>query len=202
MQISARGLALIADFEGFRPTLYNDPAGNCTIGYGFLVHLGPCDGRPSEQPYANGLTEPKARAALRIKAAQYAAYVTHFTTSPLNQNQFDAMTSFCYNVGPGGYSHSTVLAAINRDDYGQAAVNLQLYVRGTDGATYPGLVRRRAAEAALFNQPMEAPMPTPTRPTAHHLITAARIFLKAADHALRGRQLPDATKAQLRYLIR
>ena len=200
MQVSQRGIDLIAEFEGFRPTLYNDPAGHCTIGYGFLVHLGNCDDRESEQPYTNGMTEPQARDYLHTQAAAYAAYVTQFTTRPLNQNQFDAMTSFCYNVGPGGYRDSTVLAAINRGDLHQAAANLDGYVRGTDGVTYPGLVRRRGAEAALFNEPMEAPMPL--APTTAQLINATRIFLNGADHALRGIPLPDSVKAQLLYLLR
>ena len=200
MQVSARGIALIAEFEGFSPVLYNDPAGHCTIGYGFLIHLGPCDGRAGEQVYAGGMPEPTARAELAKKAAAYALYVDLYTPRALNQNQFDAMTSFCYNVGPGGYRDSTVLAAINRGDLHQAAANLDGYVRGTDGVTYPGLVRRRAAEAALFNEPMEAPMPL--APTTAQLINATRIFLNGADHALRGIPLPDSVKAQLLYLLR
>jgi GH24 family phage-related lysozyme (muramidase) len=147
MDVSDAGLKLIAEFEGFSPTLYDDPVGHCTIGYGFLVHLGNCDGRADEAPYLNGITEAQGRAMLTEKVQPYAAAVERLS-KPLTQHQFDALTSLCYNIGQKGYERSSVRTAINAG--GDVCAELRKYVRGTDGKTYPGLVRRREAECAMF----------------------------------------------------
>jgi len=161
--ISNIGLDLIKEFEGFVPYLYNDPV-NATIGYGFLLHLGLyheqrgvcslCDQWPRKRETAKWLTEEEGLVMLRAKVSVYAGYVEQQTHVPLNQNQFDAMTSFCYNVGPGGYGSSTVLGVINAGRYQDVCWELKRYVRGTDGVVYPGLVRRRQAECDLFSAPV------------------------------------------------
>lgn len=156
MRVSAAGLVLIAEFEGFSPVLYNDPAGNCTIGYGFLVHLGPCDGRPSEEQWrrAQPLTKAGALETLREKVSVYADAVARRVTVELTQLQFDALTSFCYNVGLGGFERSSVLRAVNAR--GDVCAELRKYIRGTDGIVYPGLVRRRQRECGMFGTPAPA----------------------------------------------
>lgn len=71
MRLSKKGADFIGAFEGFSATLYNDPAGHCTIGYGHLVHLGNCDGsEPAE--FKRGITRKRAARLLRedARAAQ------------------------------------------------------------------------------------------------------------------------------------
>lgn len=148
MLVSDAGVRLIAEFEGFSARLYDDPAGNCTVGYGFLVHLGPCDGRASEASYVAPLLPAQGLVMLREKVAEYAAFVARLATVALTQPQFDALTSFCYNVGCGGFERSTVRVAVNTGD--DVCRELRGYVRGTDGVVYPGLVRRRRAECAMY----------------------------------------------------
>lgn len=68
--ISRAGLKFIADWEGFRGQLYNDPAGHCTIGFGHLVHHGPCNGTEPER-FKRGLTRAQALALLREDASGF-----------------------------------------------------------------------------------------------------------------------------------
>lgn len=157
-QISQEGLALIASFEGFSPYLYDDPAGHATVGYGFLVHLGnyhrqrgvcpKCDQWARIGETALYLSPEKGRELLREKAQPYTEAVVR-TTRPMNQHELDALSSFCFNVGPGGYINSSVRQAVNTN--GDVCAALRRYVTGV-GFPYPlpGLVRRREAECAMF----------------------------------------------------
>lgn len=158
MDISENGLQLIIEFEGFSGKLYNDPSENCTIGYGYLVHMGRCNGALSEAPYRNGISEQQGKDLLHSTVQSYVAAVNNDTKVPLTQNQFDALVSFCYNIGTGGYAQSSVLAALNRGDYTSVCNHLLEYIHGSDGSSLPGLVRRRQAECQLFNSQDEEEM--------------------------------------------
>jgi len=158
MKISA-GLVLIAEFEGFGAELYNDPAGHCTIGYGHLLHLGPCDGRTDELPYQDGITTAQGRALLAEDVVRYEGFVELFVSVPLNQSQFDALVSFCYNVGGGGLRDSSVVTVLNQGRYDDVCAELRKYVHGVGvDEPFPGLVRRREAECRLFGSPEEDDM--------------------------------------------
>ncbi|HZP93344.1 MAG TPA: lysozyme [Burkholderiales bacterium] len=153
---SDEGLRLIAEFEGFVGHLYDDPAGNATIGYGHLIHLGPYHRTPGACPlcdqYRAGITEDEGRRLLAVEAQPYADVVVR-TSRPLRQCELDALTSFAYNVGQGGYINSDVRREVNRN--GDVCAALRQVVHGSDGKVYPGLVRRRDAECALFYKPSE-----------------------------------------------
>lgn len=156
MKISDAGLRLIGEFEGLRTKLYDDPAGHCTVGYGHLLHLGPCDGRSAEAPYVGGITAAQAQELLREDVIRYERYVEQYVRVPINQNQFDALVSFCFNVGGGGLQNSTVLAVLNQGHYDNVCAELRKYVHGVGMDTpLPGLIRRREAECALFSSPDE-----------------------------------------------
>ncbi|MDP3767391.1 MAG: lysozyme [Dehalococcoidia bacterium] len=149
--MSDAGLALIAGFEGMVLHLYNDPAGNCTVGIGRLVHLGACDGRAGEAPYAHGITEARAYELLREDVATFEGYVRTLVSVPLEQHQFNALVSFCYNVGVGSFQVSALRHRLNAADYAGVCEELKRWIYGSDGVVYEGLVRRREAECALFN---------------------------------------------------
>ena len=96
-KISDTGVALIAKFEGCYLEAYKCPAGVWTIGYGHTGNVKKGDTLASET---------EAMALLKKDLKQYAGYVNQRIANKkisfsLNQNQFDALTSFTYNLGPG-----------------------------------------------------------------------------------------------------
>lgn len=152
MNTSERGLAIIRHEEGFVDHLYNDQAGHCTVGYGHLVHLGPCCGAASEMPFYGGITLQSALALERADVASKSEAIIHnLVKVPLTQNQFDALSSFVYNVGAGNFMHSTLLVKLNAGDYAGAANEFPRWNKA-NGIVLQGLVMRRAREAALFNE--------------------------------------------------
>jgi hypothetical protein len=82
---------------------------------------------------------------------------------PLNQNQFDALVSFAYNCGEGNLGKSTLLRRLNAGDYKGAAAQFAAWNKG-GGQVLKGLVRRRAAEAALFRATPSATKDEPKKP--------------------------------------
>jgi len=147
-EVSDAGLRFIGRFEGFRSRLYDDPAGNCTIGFGHLVHLGPTNGSEPAELCA-GITRSQALELLRADARAAADAVRTRVGVPLTQPQFDALVSFAYNVGPGAFAGSTLLRLLNGGAYAAVPGQLARWSKA-QGRTLPGLVRRRAAEGELF----------------------------------------------------
>lgn len=146
--LSPQGAAFIGRFEGFRGRLYNDPAGHCTIGFGHLVHYGPCDGH--EPPfYRQGLTRTEALVLLRNDAATRSAAVRQLVRPELNQHEHDALVAFVFNVGAGAFKGSTLLRRLNAGDRTSVPAQLMRWTRA-GSQTLPGLVTRRRAEGRLF----------------------------------------------------
>lgn len=139
---------MIAEFEGFSGTLYNDPAGHCTIGYGHLVHHGQVNGTEPEA-FRTGITRVEARRLLRDDARPAGDAVSDMVKVPLNQQQFDALTSFVYNLGRGNFARSQLLKRLNAGEYDAVPVELAKWVHA-GGKELPGLVERRRAEGVLF----------------------------------------------------
>lgn len=129
--------------------LYNDPAGNATVGYGHLVHMGPIDGRPSEAPFKDGCSELQAELLLADDMTFHASQMEKWIKVDLTQGQYDALADFVYNLGIGKFSSSTLLESVNAGSWTDAVAQLKLWVHG-GGQILPGLVKRRAAEAALI----------------------------------------------------
>ncbi|MDQ3979216.1 MAG: peptidoglycan-binding protein [Actinomycetota bacterium] len=147
-RLSETGVALIKAFEGFSSVLYNDPAGHCTIGYGHLVHHGPCNGtEPGE--FLDGISEERGTEMLLNDAGGACDTVASTVVVPLNQSQFDALVSFTFNVGAGNFLDSTLLRKLNEGDYPAVPPQLDRWVFA-DGQVFEGLVRRRKAEGRLF----------------------------------------------------
>jgi GH24 family phage-related lysozyme (muramidase) len=148
--LSSAGAGFIAQFEGFSATLYDDPAGHCTIGHGHLVHHGRCNGTEPVE-FRNGITKDRGLELLASDAAKAASAVTQRVTVPLAQHQFDALVSFVFNVGAGAFAESTLLRELNSGRHDAVPRELDRWVKA-DGKTLPGLVRRRKAEGVLFAQ--------------------------------------------------
>ncbi len=150
MKMTDQGYRLIMEFEGFRASAYRDAAGVWTVGYGHT-------GRAGKPDVTAGLaiTRGQAREILRRDVALFADAVAKRVKVPLTDNQFSALVSFAFNVGPGNFANSSVLAAVNRSDFEAVPRRLALWVKA-GGRTLPGLVRRRAAEAQMFSDPENA----------------------------------------------
>lgn len=143
MKTSPKGIALICEFEGFRSKAYLCPAGVWTIGYGFTLGVQPGD----------TITKEQAKRRLARELESYEAAVMRACTNEPNQNEFDALVCFAFNVGASGMAKSSVIKAHNRGDHQAAARAFQLWNKA-GGVVYAGLTRRRAAEAALYLTPM------------------------------------------------
>lgn len=145
-KLSNTGLNLIKRFEGLRLQVYQDEAGNWTIGYGHLV-------KPGESYYPYGpitsITTDQAETLLEQDTADAQNAVNTYVTVPLNQNQFDALTSFVYNIGSGAFSNSTLLQYLNNGDYQNAADQLDQWVNA-GGQRSSILVSRREQEKQIF----------------------------------------------------
>lgn len=163
LSISKAGLELIAGFEGWRSTLYDDVADNCTIGYGHLVHAGPTNAADRSGPFGKGITKDQGLALLKADTDSKANAVKQCVTVPLNQGQFDALVSFAYNVGAGNLRGSTLLKKLNAGDYAGAAREFGNWTKA-GGKVLAGLQRRRAAEEAMFTGGGTPPPPPPPPP--------------------------------------
>ncbi|MEQ1105211.1 MULTISPECIES: lysozyme [Acinetobacter] len=146
MKISNNGLNLIKQFEGLRLNAYDDGVGVWTIGYGTIK-------------YPNGVRVKRGDKITQAQADQYIANdvatferaVNMLVNVPLNQNQFDALVSFTYNLGATNLSASTLLKKLNSKDYKGAAAEFPKWNKA-GGKVMTGLVRRRKAEMELFNK--------------------------------------------------
>jgi GH24 family phage-related lysozyme (muramidase) len=150
---SQTGINMIKEFEGFRANKYNDAAGHCTIGYGTLLHHGNCNNAASEQPYNSGISETQAAELLTREVRNVETTVKNAVTVSLNQNQFDALVSFTYNVGSGNFSSSTLLKELNKGNYSNVPSEMRRWTKATvngQKVDLPGLVTRRNREAELF----------------------------------------------------
>ena len=155
MKTSDRGVALIKAHEGLRLQAYQDPVGVWTIGYGHTTAAG-----PPKVERGMKITDAGADAILRQDLAKFEGYVSSAVKVPLNQNEFDALVSFTFNLGPGNLRSSTLLKKLNAGDRAGAADEFLKWTKA-GGKTLPGLVKRREAERALFRTPIADLRPTP-----------------------------------------
>ena len=139
MNISEIGIQLIKNFEGCVLKAYKCPAGIWTIGYGHT----------SGVKEGQTITLKQAEDYLLQDIRAYEITVNNLVNVPLNQNQFDALVSFCYNLGPNNLKNSTLIKLLNKKDYLGAAEQFDRWIYA-GGKKLPGLVKRRAAEKELF----------------------------------------------------
>jgi len=138
--ISDKGVELIAKYEGCRLEAYLCPAGVWTIGYGHTAGVEKGQTLPSKEA---------AKALLKEDLKKYGGYVNDCVRKgligfQLTQNQFDALTSFCYNCGNG-----SLRKLVTGRSAAEVADKLLLYNKG-GGKVLPGLTKRREEERAVF----------------------------------------------------
>lgn len=134
----------IKEHEGLRLVAYLDSVGVWTIGYG---DTGP--------DVVKGLTITKEQAEerLRKRLVEFEGYVNRYVKVKLTQNQFDALVSLVYNIGPTNFNSSTLLLKLNAGDYVGAADQFLVWNKGRVNGklvVIKGLVNRRRKERELF----------------------------------------------------
>lgn len=141
--LTAEGIALIKQFEGFEPTPYRDPAGILSIGYGHVIVPG--------EAY-DEITEPQATAIMLRDVELKKTWIAFYIHRLLNDNQYSALISLVYNLGVTPLT-KTLGRLLNEGEMAEAADEFPRWVHaGTK--ILPGLVKRRAAERALFLKPV------------------------------------------------
>lgn len=146
MKISENGLNLIKQFEGFSSSPYLCPAGIPTIGYGNTFYEDGTKVKLKDKP----ITEERATQLLEFIANKtFSENINKVVKVPLNQNQFDALVSFSYNIGNKNFNWSTLLKKLNLSDYIGASQEFGRWNQA-GGKILNGLVSRRQKEKELF----------------------------------------------------
>ena len=145
-KISKKGLDLIKKFEGLKLKPYLCSAGVPTIGYGNTL-------------YENGkkvslkdsvITESRATELLSYSLKNLEQQVDSFCRDDINQNQFDALVSFAFNLGPYNLKSSTLLKKVNKNPKDPTIRDEFMRWTKAGGKVLKGLVERRKVEADLY----------------------------------------------------
>jgi lysozyme len=145
-RVSRAAIELIKRFEGYRRHAAQLPDGRWTIGYGHTLTA-----REGAE-----VSEPDAEALLVYDLISVQHAVNENVYAPLSQNQFDALSSFAFNIGLDNFRRSQVLKRLNAGAAVQAACAMELWRKADfegERIVVDTLVRRRAAEKALFLTP-------------------------------------------------
>ena len=139
MKISKEGIALIKKFEGIELEAYQDSVGVWTIGYGHTKGVKEGD----------NISLKKAEEMLEEELVEYEGYINNMVELGLEQNQFDALVAWVYNLGPTNLRQSTLLKVLNQGLFNEVPYEIKRWNKA-GGEVLNGLVRRREAEALLF----------------------------------------------------
>lgn len=154
-KMSDNGRKLLTQWEGKENRVYHDSAGLLTIGVGHLLTRDEIssgkiliDGLPVK--YENGLTDQQIDKLLEQDLAWAESAVNTYIDVELNQNQFDALCSFCFNIGKQAFFSSTLRKVLNQGRYDLVPEQLARWNRA-GGKVLQGLINRRNNEIELFN---------------------------------------------------
>ena len=154
-KVSPAGIELLKDFEGFRSQSAQLPNGRWTVGYGHT----------KSARAGVTISAADASALLQYDLIEVVGAVNDLVFTPITQNQFDALVCFAFNVGLEAFRASTVLRRINEGSMLQAAWSLEMWRKAEfEGHEFvvDALVRRRAAEKALFLTPTDGWVAAPS----------------------------------------
>lgn len=156
-QVTRTAVDLIKRFEGYRQKAAQLPDGRWTVGYGHTLTA----------REGASVSEKDAEALLLYDLISVAHSVNEHTYAPLNQNQFDALACFAFNIGLDNFLRSGVLRRINEGSLLQAACAMEMWRKADfegERIVIDALVRRRSAEKTLFLTPANGewvPAPSP-----------------------------------------
>lgn len=144
--INQAALHLIKTSEGFRSSPYKDANGLPTIGYGNRFYE---DATPVSMDDPE-IDEVRGEELLAdMLNSDFCPRIEKLLIVPVTDNQFGALTCLAYNIGMGNFKNSTVLKCTNCRHWSDAAQSFALWNKAR-GIVLPGLITRRAAEAALY----------------------------------------------------
>lgn len=139
MKTGSQGVALIKKFEGCELAAYQCSADVWTIGYGHTRGVQKGD----------EITVDKAEYILLQDLIEFEEYVDNLVIVSLNQDQFDALVAWTFNLGPTNLQESTLLLRLNDGKYDDVPAQMARWNR-SNGEILEGLKRRREAEGLLF----------------------------------------------------
>ena len=146
MNVSKAAIALIKHHEGVRSRPYRCPANLWTVGVGHLIG----DGKSLPDSWNRTFSQEEIDGILKSDLRRFELGVSKMLPNvPLRQHEFDAIISFCFNLGLGCFQRSTIRQALLRGDKTQAMESLVKYCRA-GGKILKGLQTRRLDERALF----------------------------------------------------
>ncbi len=149
MRVSPNGIKLIEAFEGFSAKPYPCPAGIPTIGYGATRYTDGTAVKLTDSPIDKNAAETLLKTQLR----SYERAVSRYATQELNQNQFDSLVSFSFNVGLGNLKRSSLMRMVNQNPLDPSISYAFKRWVFADGKLLQGLQNRRAREAELYFTP-------------------------------------------------
>jgi lysozyme len=148
-------LTYILDWEKYKQYPYDKDGankGNCTIGYGHLIHTGPCEKKDQTQ-YADGWSDDVAYQQFLTDVQEKGTdCVNRYVQVPLTQDQFDALVDFGFNAGCDSLNPKlhTLARVLNKKQYDKVPDELRQWVHDGGGNEVKGLVRRRGDDARKF----------------------------------------------------
>jgi lysozyme len=146
VKVSDRAIKLIKHHEGVRNRPYRCPANLWTVGVGHLIG----DGKSLPDSWNRTFTEAEIDGILKSDLRRFELGVHKMLPNvPLRQHEYDAIISFCFNLGLGCFQRSTLRQALLRGDKKAAMESLVKYCRA-GGKILRGLQIRRLDEKALF----------------------------------------------------
>ena len=146
MKLNSSGYLLITEFEGFSAKPYLCSAKIPTIGYGSTYYS---DGKRVTM-LDKEITKHQALEIFKTIADRFASKVSKLVTSPLNQNQFNALVSLAYNIGTGNFASSTILKKVNKN-HNDTSIALEFKKwNKVNKKEVAGLTRRRINEANIY----------------------------------------------------
>jgi lysozyme len=148
VNVSKAAILLIKHHEGVRSRPYRCPAGLWTVGVGHLIG----DGKSLPESWNRTFLQEEIDKILKSDLRRFELGLTKLLPNiPLKQNEFDALVSFCFNLGLGCFQRSTIRQALFRGNKEAAMESLVKYCRA-GGKILRGLQTRRLDEKALFER--------------------------------------------------
>jgi type VI secretion system secreted protein VgrG len=156
MKTSQNGIDILKNLEGCRLTPYDDQTGDditeyckgATIGIGHLIK-----NDEEFELYRNGITQKEATDLLIDDLADKEGAINNLVKIKINQNQFDSLLIFVYNIGVAGFMSSSVLKCLNEgrcEKYPSLEMAWKAWNK-SHGKIMNELIARRNAEWILFN---------------------------------------------------
>ena len=147
LNISDKGKDFIKNWESYRRKMYDNDGdinsdGNCTIGYGHLIHLGKCDGSSSEEEFKKGISENEASKLFDKDVLRFEKVIKNKIKVPLYQNEYDALVSYVYNIGPA-FKAPNLIKYLNSKNYALAVNEIETGAQN---------VKRRKQERTMFSE--------------------------------------------------